>query len=90
MRYIRVEARMKDNVVALVEAIRLARLELDCYRDPRCSASPEWTIERLEHLLLDPTVSNAMAVLAPDAESPSIVPDPSDERVGTDEPAMRR
>ena len=49
---------MKDSVIALVEAVRLARLELHCFRDPRCAASAEWTIRRLEKLLLDPDVSN--------------------------------
>jgi len=65
---------MKDSVIDLIEAVRLARLELHCFRDPRCAASAEWTIQRLEELLLDPRVGQAMSVLAPDAESPSIVP----------------
>ena len=68
---------MKDSVIALIEALRLARLELHCFRDPRCAASPEWTIQRLETLLLDPAVGKAMQIAAPDAESPSIVPEQS-------------
>ena len=52
---------MKDSVVALIEAVRLSRLELHCYRDHRCAATPEWTIERLEQLLLDPKVGEAPA-----------------------------
>jgi hypothetical protein len=71
---------MKDSLVALVEAVRLARLELHCYRDPRCAASADWTVQRLEQLLLDPKVSQAMLVIVPDAESPSIVPQMSDAR----------
>ena len=42
---------MKDSVIALIEAVRLARLELHCFRDPRCASSSEWTIKRLEALL---------------------------------------
>jgi hypothetical protein len=71
---------MKDHLTALVEAVRLARLELACYRDPQCGATPEWTIDRLAHLLGDETVTEAMAALSPDAESPSIVPDGHAER----------
>ena len=66
---------MKDSVIALVEAVRLARLELSCYRDPVCRATADWTVKRLGELLESQDVSKAMAVLAPDAESPSIVPD---------------
>jgi hypothetical protein len=66
---------MKDAVMALVEAVRVARLEIECYRDPRCRASAVWTVNRLDELLTDKAVSEAMQVLAPDAESPSIIPD---------------
>jgi hypothetical protein len=65
---------MKDAVIALTEAVRLARLEIACYRDDTCRGTPEWTINRLASLLGDHSVDEAMAVLAPDAESPSIVP----------------
>ena len=65
---------MKDSVIALAEAVRLARLELACYRDTMCRGTAEWTVNRLEQLLGCRQVTEAMAVLAPDAESPSIVP----------------
>ena len=71
---------MKDSVIALVEALQLARLELHCYRDPRCAATPDWTIERLEALLMDPVVGKAMQLAVPEAESPSIVPQQIEER----------
>ena len=71
---------MKDSVIALVEALRLARLELHCYRDPRCAATPDWTIERLEALLMAPVVGKAMQLAVPEAESPSIVPQQIEER----------
>lgn len=72
---------MKDSVIALVEAVRLARLELHCFRDPRCAASAEWTIQRLEKLLLDPDVGKALGIAAPGAEAPSIVPEQTDARL---------
>jgi len=68
---------MKNHVVALVEAVRLARLELDCYRDPNCGASAEWTIKRLSELLESKDVNEAMAAIVPGEESPSIAPDES-------------
>jgi len=66
---------MKDAVLALVEAVRVARLEIESYRDPRCRATAEWTVDRLEELLADDSVTGAMRVLAPEADSPSIVPE---------------
>jgi hypothetical protein len=65
---------MKDAVIAITEAVRLARLEIACYRDNDCRGTPEWTVNRLAELLGDKSVDDAMAVLAPDAESPSIIP----------------
>ena len=71
---------MKDALISLAEAVRLARLELHCFRDPRCAASADWTVSRLEELLFDQSVTEAMEALAPDAESPSIVPHMKDQR----------
>jgi hypothetical protein len=62
---------VKDSVIALAESVRLARLELECYRDPRCAQTAEWTIDRLQELLLSPAVGRALLGLVPDAESPS-------------------
>ena len=66
---------MKNHVIALVEAVRLARLELDCYRDANCGASAEWTLGRLSELLESKDVNEAMAALVPGEDSPSIVPE---------------
>jgi hypothetical protein len=72
---------MKDQLVALVEAVRLARLELDCYREPQCKASAEWTVGRLSELLESKDVSAAMTALVPEeSNSPSVVPDMRVER----------
>jgi hypothetical protein len=60
---------MNDSVIALIEPVRLARLELHCYQGHRCAATPEWTIERLENLLLDPKVGEALNRLAGCRES---------------------
>ena len=65
---------MKEALLALVEAVRLARLELSVYHDARYRGTPEWTVNRLSSLLGGKSVDAAMALIAPDAESPSIVP----------------
>ena len=66
---------MKDYVTALTEAVRLARLEIACYRDKDCRGTAEFTIKRLEELLKGHGVNEAMAVLSPNEASPSIVPE---------------
>jgi hypothetical protein len=55
---------MKAQLIALVEAVRLARIELEYYRDTRCKASAEWTVNRLSDLLESKDVTRAMAALA--------------------------
>jgi hypothetical protein len=66
---------MKEHLTALTEAVRLARLEIACYRDQDCRGTPEFTVRRLEELLNAPPVNEAMAVFSPDEASPSIVPE---------------
>jgi hypothetical protein len=66
---------MKDFVTAITEAVRLARLEIACYRDKDCRGTAEFTIRRLEELLNERGVNEAMAVLSPNEASPSIVPE---------------
>jgi hypothetical protein len=66
--------RMKDQLVVLLEALRLARLELECYRDPQCRASADWTVQRLDELLNDRAVTAAMSTLSPETESPPLAP----------------
>lgn len=70
---------MKDFVTALTEAVRLARLEIACYRDNDCRGTSEFTINRLDELLNSRQVNEAMAVFAPNEASPSIVPELRDE-----------
>jgi len=75
---------MKDAVIAITEAVRLARLEIACYRDNDCRGTPEWTVNRLAELLGDKSVDDAMAVVRPLAESPSIIPQAAErQRVGS-------
>ncbi len=68
---------MKDQVTALVETLRLVRQELVCCVDPNCEASPAETVARLIELTEAQPVTEAMALFAPDVESPSLMPDQS-------------
>ena len=68
---------MKDFVTALTEAVRLARVELACYRDKDCRGTAEYSIRRLDELLNSRQVTEAMAVFA--QASPSIVPEPAEK-----------
>jgi hypothetical protein len=61
---------MKDQVIALVEALRLARSELD-----RCQyqAQTPWaTVDNLERILSAPSVANAIDSIAPFVASPLV------------------
>ena len=72
--------RMNEALLALSEAVRLARLEIECYHDDRCRGTPEGAIRRLEELLCNRDINAAMALIAGDEASPSIVPEHSRER----------
>lgn len=66
--------RMNEALLSLTEAVRLARLEIECYHDDRCRGTPEGTIKRLEKLLCNRDINAAMALIAGEESSPSIVP----------------
>ncbi|MET0279404.1 MAG: hypothetical protein ABW198_13830 [Pseudorhodoplanes sp.] len=68
---------MKEHLISLVEAVRLARFELACQQDPNCRASETWTLKRLRQLLGSQDVSQAMAAFVPEEEAISLVPDDS-------------
>ena len=72
--------RMNEALLALTEAVRLARLEIECYYDDRCRGTPEGTIKRLTELLCNKDMNAAMALVLGDQESPPIVPEHKGER----------
>lgn len=65
---------MKHDIAALAEAVRLARGELDHYRNSDRPGSSAATIRRLSELLQSDEVTRALAVLAP-VEDPAEVDD---------------
>lgn len=66
--------KMKNALLALSDAVRQARLEIACYRDPECCGTAEGTVDRLSRILGNDDMNAAMALIDPDAESPSIIP----------------
>jgi len=72
--------RMNEVLLSLTEAVRLARLEIECYHDDRCRGTPEGTIKRLAELLCNRDIDAAMALVESDQASPSIVPEEARER----------
>ena len=72
--------KMKDVLLALSDAVRRARLEIACYQDPDCRGTADGTVNRLAKILGNDDVSRAMALIDPDVESPSIVPQQNDQR----------
>jgi len=72
--------RTDKAIPALAKAVRLARLEIECYYDDRCRGTPEGTIKRLSELLGNKEIGAAMEVLLGEQDSPSIVPQESSER----------
>jgi hypothetical protein len=78
---------MKNHVVALVEAVRLARRELEILGATGERMSMDMAIKRLTELLESEDVSEALAALAPVEQpvdvddAPSMKADPVDLRV---------
>jgi hypothetical protein len=71
---------MKDQLIAVLEAVRLARLELECYRDPLCRATAEWTLSKLDKMLNAPDFSEAFNLLYGETESPPLSPEHMPDR----------
>ena len=64
---------MKDQITALVEALRLSQLEIEKLRRKRQGL--EATVGAVERILADPVVAAAIHNLEPFSASPSVVPE---------------
>jgi hypothetical protein len=67
---------MKNHVVALAEAVRLARRELETVGNSSNPSSADQAIRRLSELLESEDVNHALAALNPVDDAPSIQADP--------------
>ncbi len=67
---------MKNHIVALAEAVRLARRELKNTGDPERAASNDNAIRRLTELLDSEDVKEALAALNVVDDAPSMKSDP--------------
>ena len=63
---------MKNHVVALAEAVRLARRELETIGNSPNPSSADEAIRRLSQLLESEDVNHALAALNPVDDAPSI------------------
>jgi hypothetical protein len=64
---------MKDQLVTILEAMRLAKAELRTH-DCRPVKNAPRTLKRLEQILLNEQVTRALASLGQNVEAPSMVP----------------
>jgi hypothetical protein len=75
---------MKDQLITVMEALRLAKAELRTHEGRRVKNAPR-TIQRLKEILFDDRLTQALRSLGQDDEAPSVVPPqeggPRSERV---------
>jgi hypothetical protein len=75
---------MKDQLITLLEALRLAKAELMKHDTRRVKNAPR-TIQRLKEILFDDRLTEALRSLGQDEEAPSVIPPkeggPRSERV---------
>jgi hypothetical protein len=64
---------MKDQITALMEALRLSQIEIEKLKRKRQDVFA--TVAHLEGILGDPVVTAAIQSLEPFAPSPSLVPE---------------
>ena len=64
---------MKDQITALMEALRLSRAEIEKLRRRRQDLAT--TVDHVEEILSDPVVMAAIHNLEPYTGSPSVVPE---------------
>jgi len=65
---------MKDHVITLLEALRVARLELIAHERGRAQSDAQ-TLQRLKDVLFDEKTRKALVVLGAMDEAPSVVPE---------------
>jgi len=64
---------MKDQMITVLEALRLAKAELKTHEARRVKNAPR-TIKRLKEVLLNDDVGRALGLLTPSVGAPSVVP----------------
>jgi len=63
---------MKDQLITVLEALRLAKAELMTHDTRRVKNAPR-TVKRLKEILFDDRVSQALRSLGQDDDAPSVV-----------------
>ena len=63
---------MKDQLITILEAVRLAKAELMTHETRQVKNGPR-TVKRLKEILFDDRVTQALRSLGQDDEAPSVV-----------------
>ena len=74
---------MKDQITALMEALRMVQAEVEYFKRRRQSRDD--TLDAIEAILDDPRVSGAVRTLEPFIDAPRLVPAQSDATTHSDE-----
>ena len=69
---------MKDQLITILEAKRLAKAELRTHNSRPVKNAPR-TLKRLEQILFNENVTRALGLLSSDVDGPSMVPDQREE-----------
>ena len=69
---------MEDQLITILEAIRLAKAELRTHNSRPVKNAPR-TLKRLEQILFNENVTRALGLLSSDVDGPSMVPDQHEE-----------
>ena len=64
---------MKDQVIIVVDALLQAKAELNAHFEGTRTRTPG-TIQRLEAILFDSKIDEAMGILVPGSQGPSLIP----------------
>ena len=64
---------MKNQLITIMEALRLAKAELRTHETRRVKNASR-TVQRLQEILFDPRVTQALAALS-GLEAPSVIPE---------------
>jgi hypothetical protein len=70
---------MKDQLITILEALRVSRAELKTHDARRVKNGPR-TIHRLNEILFDEKVTQALRSLGQDIDAPSVVPSQAFDR----------
>ena len=70
---------MKEQITALMEALRLVSVEIECFKDKR--RTRDATLDAIEAIIDDPKVRRAIESIQPLVEAPGLVPEATESSI---------